>query len=71
MATRCAALELGPAGVRCNSINPGPVETGFHRYFFKLNCYIVNNFNLFNLDLWDLMKTSLNNMQLFLRKTLC
>ena len=36
MATRCAALELGSFGVRVNSINPGPVETSFHRYLTSL-----------------------------------
>ncbi|XP_053610367.1 uncharacterized oxidoreductase MexAM1_META1p0182-like [Plodia interpunctella] len=25
--TRCIALELAPSGVRCNNVNPGPVQT--------------------------------------------
>ncbi len=29
--TRCAALELAPAGVRVNGVNPGVVETNLHR----------------------------------------
>ena len=29
--TRCAALELAPAGVRCNAVNPGVVVTGLHK----------------------------------------
>lgn len=29
--TRCAALELGPKGVRINALNPGVVVTGLHR----------------------------------------
>ena len=29
--TRCAALELGPKGVRMNAVNPGVVVTNLHR----------------------------------------
>jgi NAD(P)-dependent dehydrogenase (short-subunit alcohol dehydrogenase family) len=29
--TRCAALELGPKGVRVNAVNPGVVVTNLHR----------------------------------------
>ncbi|CAG2175557.1 unnamed protein product [Oppiella nova] len=29
MFTKCVALELGPKGVRANTINPGPVKTEF------------------------------------------
>ncbi|HEX5708694.1 MAG TPA: glucose 1-dehydrogenase [Pyrinomonadaceae bacterium] len=29
--TRCAALELGAKGVRCNAVNPGVVRTEVHR----------------------------------------
>lgn len=28
--TRCVAMELAEKGVRCNSINPGVIDTNFH-----------------------------------------
>ena len=31
MVTKTSALELGPKGIRVNSINPGPVVTNFSR----------------------------------------
>ena len=31
MITKTSAKELGPKGIRVNSINPGPVVTGFGR----------------------------------------
>lgn len=29
--TRCVSLELAPKGVRCNSVNPGVIETNIHK----------------------------------------
>ena len=31
MFTKCTALQLGPKGVRVNSVNPGPVKTEFFK----------------------------------------
>lgn len=31
--SRCVALELAPKGVRCNTINPGVIDTNFYDAF--------------------------------------
>ena len=45
MATKQFALELGPHGIRVNSVNPAGVLTDFSKELFKANPGLEEKFN--------------------------